>query len=103
MAAWHGLGRAIHDDEAFERVNRHGYVSLACGRTVFQWQQLGWHLLHDHIAISVQTGQVHTQSWACIGRSLLQSCPQCGAVVPRCFEELGSAQLCRQRAMRSSL
>ena len=34
------LGRAIQDDEAFERVNQRGYVAMACGRSIFQWQQL---------------------------------------------------------------
>ena len=33
-------GRAIHEDEAFECVNQRGYVAMACGRTIFQWQQL---------------------------------------------------------------
>lgn len=47
LHAWHrkaaflcDQGRAIHEDEAFERVNQRGYVAMACGRTIFQWQQL---------------------------------------------------------------
>lgn len=36
--------RAIHEDEAFECVNQRGYVAMACGRTIFQWQN--WVLHH---------------------------------------------------------
>lgn len=42
---WREIYRhAIQEDEAFERVKNRGYVALACGRTLFQWQN--WVLHH---------------------------------------------------------
>jgi len=81
--------RAIHDDEAFERVNRHGYVSLACGRTVFQWQNWVLHNFADReqCAQAYEASGEASLKGALAGRDLpglqrLGKCCDGGGVLP---------------------
>eukprot|EP00439_Symbiodinium_sp_Y106_P031532 s5663_g3.t2 len=81
--------KVIQDDAAFERVRQRGYVAVAAGRTVFQWQN--W-ILH-HFANREQCVQAYeasgeaSLSGAFVGREIdglkrLGRCCDGGGVLP---------------------